>query len=173
MKLSAEDVRSRVRRAMESLGLGFEEFKDRMTLGLSGGQRRRVALAGVLALEPELLILDEPTAGLDPEARRQLMAQILQLHDAGVTLVIVSHNMEELAEVCDRIIVLAHGRTLLSGTVHEVFADPAALHAQGLDVPDSTEIVQALMDEGVLSTRVITNVGEAVAAISTVLDDSL
>ena len=158
---------------MESLGLGFEEFKDRMTLGLSGGQRRRVALAGVLALEPEVLILDEPTAGLDPQARRQLMAQILQLHDAGVTLVIVSHNMEELAEVCDRIIVLAHGRTLLSGTPHEIFADPTSLQVQGLDVPDSTEIAQALMDAGMLPQMVITNVDEAVTAISSLLDGEL
>jgi len=170
MGLSAEEVRARVRRAMESLGLGFEEFKDRMTLGLSGGQRRRVALAGVLALEPEVLILDEPTAGLDPQARRQLMAQILDLHEKGVTLIIVSHNMEELAEVCDRIVVLANGRTLVSGTPHEIFADPNALQTQGLDVPDSTEIAQALIDEGLLPQMVITNVDEAVSAISSLLD---
>lgn len=166
MNLSAEEVRARVRRAMGRMGLGFEEFKDRMTLGLSGGQRRRVALAGVLALEPEVLILDEPTAGLDPQARRQLMAEILQLHDAGATLVIVSHNMEELAEVCDRILVLAHGRTLLEGTPRTVFADRSVLRAQGLDVPESTEIVARLAEEGVLPPTAAINAEEAIAAIA-------
>ncbi len=81
LKLSREEIRARVRQAMETVGLPFEEFKDRLTFRLSGGQMRRVALAGVLALEPEVLVLDEPTAGLDPEARRQLMRHILALHD--------------------------------------------------------------------------------------------
>lgn len=170
MGLPGDEVRARVRRAMESLELGFEEFKDRMTLGLSGGQRRRVALAGVLALEPEVLILDEPTAGLDPQARRVLMEQILRLHDTGVTLILVSHNMEELAELCDRIFVLAQGKTLLHGTPHEIFADPAGLRALGLDVPDSTEIVEALEAEGLLPPMVITTVDEAVHAIASLLE---
>ncbi|MBK8795437.1 MAG: ATP-binding cassette domain-containing protein [Anaerolineales bacterium] len=119
--LSREEVRARVRRAMETVGLSFEEFKDRLTFTLSGGEMRRAALAGVLALEPEVLVLDEPTAGLDPEARRQLMRHILTLHDEGMTLVIVSHNMEELAEICDRLYVINDGRTYLMGTPGEVF----------------------------------------------------
>ncbi|HXF64668.1 MAG TPA: energy-coupling factor transporter ATPase, partial [Caldilineaceae bacterium] len=94
--LDREAVRARVRRAMEAVGLGFEEFKDRLTFSLSGGQRRRVALAGVLALEPQVLVLDEPTAGLDPEGHRLLLDQLLALHRQGITLVIISHNMEEL-----------------------------------------------------------------------------
>ena len=104
-----------MRRAMEAVGLGFEEFKDRMTFALSGGQRRRVALAGVLALEPQTLVLDEPTAGLDPQGRRQILDLILGLHGQGITLVMISHNMEELAEICDRLYVIADGRTAMHG----------------------------------------------------------
>ncbi len=100
LSFSREDVRERVRKAMESVGLGFEEFKDRMTFGLSGGQMRRVALAGVLALEPSVLVLDEPTAGLDPEGRRQLLDLILAFRNQGITLAMISHNMEEQAEIC-------------------------------------------------------------------------
>lgn len=168
--LAKEEVRARVRQAMESLGLGFEEYKDRMTLGLSGGQKRRVALAGVLALEPELLILDEPSAGLDPAARRTLMEQILRLHDRDVTLVIVSHNMEELAAMCDRIYVLGHGRTLMEGSPHEIFAEPGRLREQGLDVPDATEVAERLAAEGLLAESVVvTTVDEAVEEIAALL----
>ena len=125
--LSREEVRARVRRAMEAVGLPFEEFKDRVTFRLSGGQMRRAALAGVLALEPEVLVLDEPTAGLDPQARRQLMERIVALHDEGITLVIISHNMEELAEICDRLYVLADGRTVMEGAPAAIFSQASAL----------------------------------------------
>src|SRR5690606_5826749 len=122
-------------RAMESVGLGFEEFKDRMTFSLSGGQMRRVALAGVLALEPEVLVLDEPTAGLDPQGRRQLLDHILALHEAGITLVLISHNMEELAEVCNRLYVVADGRTVMEGPPAAIFARAPELRELGLDTP--------------------------------------
>ena len=141
LKLSREEVRARVRRAMESVGLGFEEFKDRITFGLSGGEMRRVALAGVLALEPEVLVLDEPTAGLDPQGRRQVMALIRSLRAQGLTLVIISHNMEELAQLCDRLVVVSEGRTVLSGTPREVFAHAQALREMGLGVPAITDAV--------------------------------
>ncbi len=146
--LDRELVRARVRKAMESVELGFEEYKDRMAIQLSGGQRRRVALAGVLALEPEVLVLDEPTAGLDPQGRRHLMGNILALNTQGVTLIIVSHNMEELAELCDRIYVLAEGRTVMEGTPAQVFGNGAALRAQGLDVPAITRLADALAEAG-------------------------
>src|SRR5437870_1176845 len=132
LRLSREEVRARVRRAMEAVGLGFEEFKDRITFGLSGGEMRRVALAGVLALEPEVLVLDEPTAGLDPQGRRQLYDTLRTLHAAGLTLVIVSHNMEELAQVCHRLFVIDHGKTVMSGTPAEVFTQAAELRRMGL-----------------------------------------
>jgi energy-coupling factor transport system ATP-binding protein len=151
LKLSREDVRARVRRAMDSVGLGFEEFKDRITFGLSGGQMRRVALAGVLALEPEVLVLDEPTAGLDPQGRRQLYDTLLALHAGGLTLVIVSHNMEELAQVCHRLFVIDHGKTVLSGTPAEVFAQAAELRRMGLGVPGVTTAVDDLRQAGLLA----------------------
>ena len=150
LKLSREEVRARVRRAMEAVGLGFEEFKDRITFGLSGGQMRRVALAGVLALEPEVLVLDEPTAGLDPHGRRQLYDTLLALHAAGLTLVIVSHNMEELAQVCHRLFVINHGQTVMSGTPAEVFAHAPELRRLGLGVPAVTAAVDDLRQAGLL-----------------------
>ncbi len=150
LNLSREEVRERVRRAMEAVGLGFEEFKDRLTFRLSGGQMRRVALAGVLALEPQVLVLDEPTAGLDPQARRQLMSHILALRERGITLVIISHNMEEMAEICDRLVVIAQGRTVMQGTPQEVFGRASELRALGLDVPDVTQVAEALAQAGLL-----------------------
>jgi energy-coupling factor transport system ATP-binding protein len=150
LNLSKEEVRERVRRAMERVGLGFEEYKDRMTLSLSGGQMRRVALAGVLALEPEVLVLDEPTSGLDPQGRRQLMGQILDLHAQGTTLTIISHNMEELAEMCDRLYVIADGATYMHGSVDEVFAHRDELRKMGLDAPGVTNALDALADAGLI-----------------------
>jgi energy-coupling factor transporter ATPase len=173
LKLSREEVRARVRKAMEAVGLGFEEFKDRLTFSLSGGQLRRVALAGVLALEPEVLVLDEPTAGLDPASRQRLLEQLLALHQQGVTLVIISHNMEELAAICHRLYVLAEGRTLMAGPPAEVFADPARLLAQGLGVPAVTQVMAALAQAGLV--RVDTTVytlEQAVAVLSAALGGS-
>ncbi|MCP4429013.1 MAG: energy-coupling factor transporter ATPase [Chloroflexi bacterium] len=151
LKLSREEVRAKVKWAMELVGLGFEEFKDRITFGLSGGQMRRVALAGVLALEPEALVLDEPTAGLDPQGRKQLLDHILRLHrEHGMTLVLVSHNMEELARVCDRICVIGDGQVVSVGTPAEVFGQPQMLRDLGLGVPAVTEAVDRLRAAGLI-----------------------
>ena len=136
---------------MESVGLGFEEFKDRMTFGLSGGQMRRVALAGVLALEPSVLVLDEPTAGLDPEGRRRLLDLILAFREQGITLAMISHNMEEQAEICDRLVVIAGGTTVMQGSPFTIFAQADRLRALGLDVPAVTAVVNRLVDAGVVS----------------------
>jgi len=144
LKLSREAVRERVRHAMTAVGLDFTDFKDRMTFGLSGGQMRRVALAGVLALEPKVLVLDEPTAGLDPESRRQLMAHILALHQQGTTLVIISHNMDELAAICDRLYVIADGRTALEGSPAQIFAQVDTLQNLGISAPTVTLIMAEL-----------------------------
>lgn len=167
--LGREEVRARVRSAMEAMELGFEEFKDRMTFALSGGQRRRVALAGVLALQPEVLVLDEPTAGLDPQGRQQLLRNIVRFHDGGATLVLVSHNMEELAQICDRIYVLAHGRTVSHGTPAQVFGNAATLRDLGLDVPDITALADTLEQEGLLPAGTVTTLDEAVETLAALL----
>jgi energy-coupling factor transporter ATPase len=163
--LSREEVRARVRKAMDAVGLPFAEFKDRVTFRLSGGQMRRAALAGVLALEPEVLVLDEPTAGLDPQARRQLMERIVALRDAGITLVIISHNMEELAEICDRLYVLADGRTVMEGAPAAIFGQAGALRALGLDVPDVTVVVDDLVAAGLLPQGTIAYTLEQAVAV--------
>jgi energy-coupling factor transport system ATP-binding protein len=148
LKLSKEEVRERVRRAMDAVGLPFEDFKDRITFSLSGGQMRRAALAGVLALEPEVLVLDEPTAGLDPRGREQLWQLILAMRQQrALTLVVISHNMEELARVCDRLAVVAQGTIVMTGTPREIFADAARLRALGLGVPGVTEAFAQLWPE--------------------------
>ncbi len=151
LDLSREEIRERVRRAMTAVGLDFDAFKDRQTFTLSGGQRRRVALAGVLALEPRILVLDEPTAGLDPAARRQLLDYILALHAQGVTLVLISHNMEELAAICHRLVVLADGRTVMEGPPAAIFAQGTRLRELGLDVPITTALMARLAAAGILA----------------------
>jgi energy-coupling factor transporter ATPase len=144
-----EDVRRRVRTAMERVGLGFEDFKDRYTFGLSGGEMRRVALAGVLALEPELLVLDEPTAGLDPRGRRQLLDSLRALHaEGGLALVIVSHDMDVVGEMARSVWVLAGGRTVMRGDVREVFARVDELRELGLGIPQVSELAYELRKAG-------------------------
>jgi len=166
LKLSREEVRARVRKAMAAVGLGFEEFKDRLTFKLSGGQMRRVALAGVLALEPEVLVLDEPTAGLDPEGRRQLLDHILALHEQGVTLVMISHNMDELAAICHRLYVIAEGQTVMAGNPAQVFGQPDQLRALGLDVPTITAVINALIEANLLEPgATVYTVEQAVARL--------
>ena len=166
--LDRAEVRGRVQRAMEAVGLGFEEFKDRHTFSLSGGERRRVALAGVLALEPRILVLDEPTAGLDPAARGVLLDHILALHRSGISLVMISHNMEELAAICHRLVVLADGRTVMEGTPSAIFADSGRLRELGLDVPAPTAVVEEIVTAGLLpsNTPTVYTVEQAAALLT-------
>ncbi len=168
--LDKEAVRERVRKAMESVGLGFEAYKDRISFTLSGGQRRRVALAGVLAMEPSVLVLDEPTAGLDPEARRQVMDLILGLHDHGLTLVMISHNMEELAHYCDSLYVLESGKTVMHGTPAHIFSQSQRLRKMGLDVPAVTLLFDQLRSQDiVLTDQTVYTVDQAEAALAKAL----
>ncbi|MBN1221097.1 MAG: energy-coupling factor transporter ATPase [Anaerolineae bacterium] len=171
LNLTREEVRARVRRAMEIVGLDFEGFKDRLTFTLSGGEMRRVALAGVLALEPTVLVLDEPTSGLDPQGRRELLAYMLQLHrEQGRTLVLVSHNMEELAQVCDRICVFSDGQVVLTASPGEVFSQPQLLHDLGLDVPAVTGVINQLRQAGLInSSEAVLTVEQAVEVLAGVL----
>ncbi len=160
--LDRAEVRERVREAMELVGLDFDAFKDRLTFSLSGGQRRRVALAGVLALKPRVLVLDEPTAGLDPGARAALLKQLTRLNrETGLTIVIATHSMDDLAEIADRIAILAQGRVVLTGTPREVFGQPERLAEHHLGLPQAAEIAAALRRHGCAIPADILTVDEA------------
>ena len=166
--LSREEVRRRVVTAMERAGLAFDAYKDRYTFGLSGGEQRMVALAGVLALEPEVLVLDEPTSGLDPRGRREILRTLRALHDdAGTTLVFVSHNMEDMAELVERVWVLAGGKTVLQGETRKVFTQVERLRELGLGIPQVTEVAYELRKRGVRVRPDIITVGEAEEALWT------
>ena len=139
----------RVRAAARFAGLD-ESLLEKSPFDLSGGQKRRVAIAGVIAMEPEVLILDEPSAGLDPAGRRSLLKNIKEYHrERGTTVVMVSHSMDEVAENVDRIIVLADAGVVMSGTPREVFSRAGELVAVGLDVPQVTRVAMALRQRGV------------------------
>ncbi len=167
MGLRGEALRARVREAMEAVGLPFEVFKDRPLYSLSGGERRRAALAGVLAMKPEILILDEPTAGLDPCGHKDLLARLMKWHhDWQMTLVVVSHNMEDIARLCDRIYVLAEGKSVANGTPREIFAQPQSLIERGLGVPQITAAMHALRARGMDVRTDVLTIEEAVAQLS-------
>lgn len=170
MGLPREEVRERVRRAMEAVGLPFEQFKDRLTTTLSGGERHKAALAGVLALEPEVLVLDEPTAGLDPRSRRELLALLHRWREErGGTLVVATHNMEDLAELTERTCLLAEGKIMLGGSTRQVFAQGEELTRHGLSTPQATAVVQALRARGLpLSDHTLT-ISEAADEIAALL----
>ena len=151
MGLGTEEVDRRVREGLALVGLSFDELSERSPFDLSGGQQRRVAFAGVLAMEPEVLVLDEPSAGLDPRGREELLAHIRAYHkERGNTVVLVSHSMDEIAQNVDRIAVLSDAHVLMSGTPREVFARADELVAAGLDVPQVTRVAMALRAKGVV-----------------------
>lgn len=147
LKLPEDEVQARVRRAMEMVGLA-ERYADRSPFDLSGGQKRRAAIAGVLAMEPSILILDEPAAGLDPVGRREMLDLVKRIHEAGTTVVMVSHSMDDVGRLCDRLIVLEHGHVAFTGTPAEVFRHGDALRAIGLDVPECARLAAALREKG-------------------------
>ena len=148
MKLNEEEVARRVRHALELVGLSVDELGERSPFDLSGGQQRRVAFAGVLAMEPSVLVLDEPVAGLDPLSRTDFLQLIADLHDSGLTVAMVSHSMEDLAALSDRILVLSEGELFALGTPAEVFADAPALKAIGLGAPAPQAFASSLRDAG-------------------------
>ena len=143
-----EGLRERVQRAMGWVGLDFERFKDRMTLTLSGGEKRKVALAAALAMEPGLLILDEPTAGLDPYSRRGLLTILKQLQSEGMQVVFSSHNMEDIAALVKEMTILAHGESLCSGPIGELFNDRGLIARAGLAAPAGADVATALREKG-------------------------
>ena len=149
MGLEEKEIDRRVRSAAEFAGLR-PDMLDKSPFDLSGGQKRRVAIAGVIAMEPKVLILDEPSAGLDPAGRKSLLANIRAYHEQrGTTVVMVSHSMDEVAENVDRIIVLADAGVVMSGTPHEVFSRAQELQDVGLNVPQVTQVAMDLRRRGV------------------------
>jgi energy-coupling factor transport system ATP-binding protein len=143
-----EPLAQRVRWAMDQVGLDFAAFKDRPLYGLSGGERRKVALASTLALRPSILLLDEPTAGLDPYSRRELLEKLTQMRASGMTLVLSSHQMEDLAMLADRLTVFSKGRVALQGSAAEVFSQGESLQGYGMDLPAAVQVAQALREKG-------------------------
>lgn len=138
-------VRSRVKEVMSLVGLDYKKYKDVSPLSLSGGQKRRVALAGVLVLQPEVLILDEPTAGLDPRGKSEILEQLYLLHrQENRTTILVTHNMEDAARYADQIIVMKDGKIFLQGTPAEIFQQGEAIQQIGLDLPDITKFILQL-----------------------------
>jgi energy-coupling factor transport system ATP-binding protein len=149
LKLSDEEIKIRVKNAMEIVGLDYEKYRNKSPFDLSGGQKRRVAIAGVVAMEPKVLILDEPTAGLDPKGRDEILSEIANLKSKyGMTIILVSHSMEDVARVSKRVIVMDNGKCILDGTPREVFKEKEILFKIGLDIPQITHIVSKLRKNG-------------------------
>lgn len=149
LALGEEEIHKRVIKAMNMVGLDYEIYKDKSPFELSGGQKRRVAIAGVVAMEPKVLILDEPTAGLDPKGRDEILLQIQKLHkEYGMTIVLVSHSMEDVAKVANRVIVMNSGEIILDGEPKEVFKESEVLESVGLAVPQVTYLIKALIEKG-------------------------
>ena len=146
--LDAAEIERRVETALKQVGLNPAEVSEKSPFELSGGQKRRVAIAGVLAMQPYTLILDEPAAGLDPAGRREMFDLIRGIHDSGVTVVMVSHSMDDVGRLCDRLFVLNKGEIAYSGTPAEVFLHESKLHAIGLDVPEGAKLARRLRDAG-------------------------
>ena len=147
--LDEEEIERRVRDAINEVGLDYEKIKDRSPFELSGGQKRRVAIAGVIAMKPEVLILDEPTAGLDPGAHKEILNLIEKVHrDSGNIIIFVSHNMADVAKLSDKVLVMSDGHLVLSGTPKEVFSKNDELKAIGLSVPPVTALMQELHRRG-------------------------
>lgn len=147
--LPEDEVNARVREAIELVGLDFERVKDVSPFELSGGQKRRVAIAGVLAMKPKVLILDEPTAGLDPKGRDEILGEIKQLHEKqGITVILVSHSMEDIANLVDRVLVMNRGKIVFFDTPRNVFKEADTLEKIGLGVPQVTYLVRKLREKG-------------------------
>lgn len=171
--LDQEEITKRVKRSMEMVGLDYEIYKDKSPFDLSGGQKRRVAIAGVIAMEPKILILDEPTAGLDPKGRDDILEQIKTLHtEYNMTIVLVSHSMEDVGKLAQRIIVMNRGSVALEGIPSKVFKEIDKLESIGLGVPQVTYLMRALKQKGFDVSEDIFTVEEGIAELLRVLKEN-
>lgn len=165
--LSETEIEERVKEAIELVGLDYETVKDRSPFELSGGQKRRVAIAGVVAMRPEVLILDEPTAGLDPKAHKDVLNMVEEVHRRTRNITIfVSHNMADIARLSDKILVIHNGKLVTKGSPKEVFSQKETLRSVGLDLPPVTEFTEGLRERGINLSATILDVDEAAAQIA-------
>ncbi|MBZ9637075.1 energy-coupling factor transporter ATPase [Clostridium sp. FP1] len=147
--LDNDEINKRVQRAMKIVGLDYEEYRDKSPFEISGGQKRRVAIAGVVAMEPKILILDEPTAGLDPKGRDDILSKIVELYKQNdMTIILVSHSMEDVAKVANRVIVMDSGKCILDGTPEKIFKEIEILESVGLAAPQVTYLIRELRNKG-------------------------
>ena len=147
--LGEDEIRRRVKEAIELVGLDYEEIRKRSPFDLSGGQKRRVAIAGVIAMKPEVLILDEPTAGLDPKAHRDVLQMIEKVHShEGNIIFLISHNMDDIARMADKILVMDIGRLAMQGTAEEIFSQEEKLASMGLALPSSAQLMKLARKKG-------------------------
>lgn len=169
MGLSEEEVKKRVISALDAVGIAEKTYK-KSPFELSGGQKRRVAIAGVLSMEPEVLILDEPTAGLDPGGRDDILGEISKLHkEKGITVILVSHSMEDVAKVCEKVIVINGGQIEMCSSTGEVFSESERLSEMGLSIPQISKIVSSLRQKGINLPDNILTVDDAEKAIISLL----
>ncbi|MGI6145177.1 MAG: energy-coupling factor transporter ATPase [Clostridia bacterium] len=146
--LSATEIKKRVKKAMQMVHLDYDKYHSLSPFTLSGGEKRRVAIAGVLAMEPKYLVLDEPTAGLDPRGRDEILAQIEELHNQGMTVVLVSHSMDDVARLTKRLIVMHHSAVVYDDETRKVFSHYESLQEIGLDIPTVTKLMFRLKEKG-------------------------
>lgn len=168
--LSEAEIEERVREALELVGLDYETVKDRSPFELSGGQKRRVAIAGVVAMRPEVLILDEPTAGLDPKAHQDVLKMIEEVHKrSGNITIFVSHNMADIAKLSDKVLVIDSGKLVAEGTPKEVFSRKDELRRVGLELPPVTAFTEELREKGVGLSATILDTDQAADEIAAYL----
>ncbi len=160
--LSEEEIDIRVRDAIRLVGMDYDEIKDRSPFDLSGGQKRKAAIAGVIAMKPQVLILDEPTAGLDPGAHQEIIDMILEIHRKENNIIIfVTHDMSDVVAISDKVLVMDRGKLVMSGTPQEVFEQRMHLAAVGLDVPPVMEFMYRLRDKGARIKNTVFSLDEA------------
>ena len=166
MGLDDEEVRRRVKRAIELVGLDYEDIKDRAPFELSGGQKRRVAIAGIIAMQPRVLILDEPTAGLDPYGKEQILSLITHLKkECSPTVIVISHDVDEITRFASRIVVFNDGKVMFDLPMNELFRHADELHAVGLEIPKAIRIAEKLRKRGVELEGDIVSLNDLLRAI--------
>ena len=157
-------AKQNAKKALKAVGLD-ESYLERTPFDLSGGQKRRVAIAGILVMEPEILVLDEPTAGLDPQGAKEMMSLFKNLNQQGTTILLVTHDMNQVLEYCDEAIVMSEGQVVKSGTVQEIFSEPKYLDALSIELPILTQIIHQLNAQGFELDTAITDLEDLAKAI--------